>query len=108
MISIDGGNSELQDSKLTEDTARRVVKGVFALGVRQIFVHGANVLGENILVRLRAQPTTESMRSSISLFCLQVFFGGSRLAAAPIGKAESILKMVWGNTISARLPTRVY
>jgi O-antigen/teichoic acid export membrane protein len=81
MISIGGGNSELQDSQLTEDTKRRVVKGAFALGARQIVVHGANVLGNIILARLLA-PADYGIYAIINFFIVFLgAFGGTGLAA---------------------------
>jgi O-antigen/teichoic acid export membrane protein len=74
-------NSEPQDLRLAEDTTRRVVKGAFALGVRQIIVHGANVLGNIILARLLA-PADYGIYAIINFFILFLgAFGGTGLAA---------------------------
>ncbi len=73
--------SGIENAALMEDTTRRVVKGAFALGARQIAVHGTNVLGNIILARLLA-PADYGIYAIINFFILFLgAFGGTGLAA---------------------------
>lgn len=81
MIPSTDGVSEIEKAQLAEDTTRRVVKGAFALGVRQIAVHGTNVLGNILLARLLA-PADYGIYAIINFFIMFLgAFGGTGLAA---------------------------
>jgi len=81
MIPSGDGAAEVENAKLTEDTTRRVVKGAFALGARQVVVHGTNVLGNIILARLLS-PADYGIYAIINFYILFLgAFGGTGLAA---------------------------
>lgn len=65
----------------TNDVTKRVVKGAFALGVRQVVVHGTNVAGNIILARFLT-PLDYGIYAIINFFILFLgTFGGTGLAA---------------------------
>jgi O-antigen/teichoic acid export membrane protein len=79
------GESRIQQtgyqSGHTDEVIRHVVKGAFALGARQLVVHGTNVLGNIILARLLA-PSEYGIYAIINFFILFLgAFGGTGLAA---------------------------
>jgi O-antigen/teichoic acid export membrane protein len=79
------GESKIQQARYqsghTDDVTRRVVRGAFALGIRQLVVHGTNVLGNIILARLLA-PSEYGIYAIINFFILFLgAFGGTGLAA---------------------------
>jgi O-antigen/teichoic acid export membrane protein len=76
-VNIKGTNTEIEAG----EAVKRALKGVAALGVRQILVHGANLTGSIILARMLA-PAQYGLFAIVNFLVLFLgTFGGTGLAA---------------------------